>query len=587
MRLFVVLAFAIVISSLQAQPLLPEQVEKLEAGLLATPGDSAVRSRLLIYYFSLNLPAAQVIEPRRRHILYLIANQPDIPLLSNVTGRLRKSGDRLADAAGYAEASKLWLQQVSAADAKVSTIVSAAEFLMLEDRDQALKIINDGYRQFPGTPGIGFLKGTIGGLNLLSPSRFDQIGRGAGYSRDALKNEKSLQVQKEMESMEDPNVLSGLVTSIANQFYEFHREDEAAAGQLFLLAESYLARASAKLPGDSRVQTAVNSLYTIAAISKHQPADKVRLLEQAAAIVNLPQPRSTLLATLAEAHFSNQQFDAAVKDAEEALKTVPAAVAGRPSFSNGNVIHESNTILGRVALKRKNTDAAKRYLLASAEVESTPVLGSFGPKWTLAQELLEAGEPEVVIDYIVRCKVFWKNKNQLLDSWVASIRAGNTPEFRRKSLPTASIVGKDAAAFQLTDLSGRLHSLAAYKGKVILLDFWGTWCAPCRKEMPIFEKLHKELQDSYAVILTVNVGEERDLVASYIDKEKFTFPVLLAEHGPMPNLYNVSAYPTLVVIGKDGLVADFLEGSREEDALRAAIERGRKGAAAAPLKKAD
>ena len=75
-----------------------------------------------------------------------------------------------------------------------------------------------------------------------------------------------------------------------------------------------------------------------------------------------------------------------------------------------------------------------------------------------------------------------------------------------------------------------------------------------------------------------DVGEDEDVVARYIGKEKFNFPVLLAERSEMPNKYNVAAYPTLVVVDKNGRIADYLVGGRPEAALRAAIDRGLAGA---------
>jgi len=96
--------------------------------------------------------------------------------------------------------------------------------------------------------------------------------------------------------------------------------------------------------------------------------------------------------------------------------------------------------------------------------------------------------------------------------------------------------------------------------------------------MPSFERLHKELGSKDVVILAVDVGEPQDLVAEYINKEKFTFPVLLANETDVASRYVVNAYPTLAAIDPQGKVADYLIGSRSESALRDAIAKARAGA---------
>ena len=123
--------------------------------------------------------------------------------------------------------------------------------------------------------------------------------------------------------------------------------------------------------------------------------------------------------------------------------------------------------------------------------------------------------------------------------------------------PTPQLLGKAAPDFRLKRLRGSELSLAEFKGKVVLLDFWATWCAPCRQEMPDFEKLHRELSGKDVVILAVDVNEGEDIVAEYIDKEKYTFPVLFSEGTDVLERYSVNAYPTLVAIDKSGRIADY------------------------------
>jgi len=92
-------------------------------------------------------------------------------------------------------------------------------------------------------------------------------------------------------------------------------------------------------------------------------------------------------------------------------------------------IHKGNIVLGRIALRSGNIEQAKAYLLKSADVKGSPVLGSFGPNMTLAKELLERGERDVVVEYFDSCVKFWKHHPEKLKQWKAEVQAGKTPDF--------------------------------------------------------------------------------------------------------------------------------------------------------------
>ena len=211
---------------------------------------------------------------------------------------------------------------------------------------------------------------------------------------------------------------------------------------------------------------------------------------------------------------------------------------------------------------------------------------SFGPNWDLAQELLAKGEHETVLAYIDLCRKFWQSDRGRLDTWAATIRNGGSPNFSAgPSTSTPQLLGKAAPDFRLKRLRGSELSLAEFKGKVVLLDFWATWCAPCRQEMPDFEKLHRELSGKDVVILAIDVNEGEDIVAEYIDKEKYTFPVLFSEGSDVLERYSVNAYPTLVAIDKSGRIADYAigRGPESENRIRQAIDRARAGAPAVQI----
>ena len=116
-------------------------------------------------------------------------------------------------------------------------------------------------------------------------------------------------------------------------------------------------------------------------------------------------------------------------------------------------------------------------------------------------------------------------------------------------------VGDAAPDFNLTSLDGRKVTLASLEGKVVLLDFWATWCGPCKAAMPTIQKLHEAYKDKGVVILGVNTWEKNaDAAKDYMAKKKFTYGCLM-NGDDLAKAYGVTGIPTLVIIGKDGKVA--------------------------------
>ena len=120
--------------------------------------------------------------------------------------------------------------------------------------------------------------------------------------------------------------------------------------------------------------------------------------------------------------------------------------------------------------------------------------------------------------------------------------------------------GDAAPDFKLMGLDGKEVSLASLKGKVVLLDFWATWCGPCKAAMPTMQKLHDEYASKGAVILGVNTWEQKaDAAKDYMASKKFTYGCLL-KGDDLATAYGISGIPTLVVIGKDGKVVEIEVG---------------------------
>jgi len=118
--------------------------------------------------------------------------------------------------------------------------------------------------------------------------------------------------------------------------------------------------------------------------------------------------------------------------------------------------------------------------------------------------------------------------------------------------------------FTLDDLAGNKVKLSSFQGKVVLLNFWATWCPPCRAEMPSMEKLFQSLRDNPDfVFLAVDSQEDPKTVKTFIEKNKYHFPVLLDENGAVTAQYSVRAYPTTYVIDRQGRVVGGIIGAHE------------------------
>ena len=139
------------------------------------------------------------------------------------------------------------------------------------------------------------------------------------------------------------------------------------------------------------------------------------------------------------------------------------------------------------------------------------------------------------------------------------------------SVPAEGIkVGKLAPDFQLQSLDGQAVSLSDFRGKGVLLNFWASWCGPCRYEMPFLQRVYEERSGQGLVILSVNVGESQSKVKEFMESSNLSFLTLLDTSEKVALKYNIRAIPTTFFIDKDGIIQDLKVGAFSSEAELAA-----------------
>ena len=133
------------------------------------------------------------------------------------------------------------------------------------------------------------------------------------------------------------------------------------------------------------------------------------------------------------------------------------------------------------------------------------------------------------------------------------------------SLAGATSVKGPAPNFTLKSLGGKNLKLSEMTGNVVLINFWASWCGPCREEMPLLNALHKKYQALGFTVLGVNVEEELDGARRFLKNVPVDFPILLDNTNKVSKQYKVVAMPTTVVVDRDGTMRYLHEGYKPGD----------------------
>ena len=161
-------------------------------------------------------------------------------------------------------------------------------------------------------------------------------------------------------------------------------------------------------------------------------------------------------------------------------------------------------------------------------------------------------------------------------------------EAQEKAQEKAQEEAFPAPDFTLTDQYGNTHTLSDYKGKIVFLNFWATWCPPCRQEMPDIQTLYEETEedeDTDLVILSVaapNLGREtgEEGIRAFLDENGYTYPVLMDYDAEVSMIYYITAYPTTYMIDSNGDIFGYAPGAMTRDTMRDIIRQTREAGSA-------
>lgn len=133
-------------------------------------------------------------------------------------------------------------------------------------------------------------------------------------------------------------------------------------------------------------------------------------------------------------------------------------------------------------------------------------------------------------------------------------------------------VGDHAPDFTLTDMEGNSHKLSDYEGQGVFLNFWGTWCEPCVREMPAMDRQYEEYKDQGTQILAINIAQSNFEVQSFIDRFNLSFPVTIDSNKSVMEAYSIKPLPTTVLVNPEGKIQRIVTGEMTEQDIAGYLE---------------
>lgn len=183
----------------------------------------------------------------------------------------------------------------------------------------------------------------------------------------------------------------------------------------------------------------------------------------------------------------------------------------------------------------------------------------------------------VVISILAITLTFSGCSNKSEDEPVAENVEVKTETDDSEGITNGIFTGDRMYDFTLKDIKGNKVSLSDFSGKVVFVNFWASWCPPCKSEMPHMQRVYKELQGDDFDMLTVNLTKAerngKEGAHKFIEEKGYTFPVVFDEEGEVSDKFSITGIPTTYIINKEGIIISVIKAPLDEESIKREIEK--------------